>query len=239
MSTATRRSKPAEPATATLAVFAAGGSGQAFSQLAALPVAQQRAAFLLLEALQRAATEADLSESAAFNMVYRVLQGARLQEQKAPAARHDLAKVLGPSLDEIDPVPYASVEQARRGQSLRASLLRDGAYTTAAIAEGRGITANNARQWVSRHRKAHRIFTVTHEGETLVPAFLLNEQLDPRPEAQAAIHPLRLRGEDGWALWAWFGTPSAWVGGRIPADLLASDPDLVAESARQRAAAVE
>jgi len=43
--------------------------------------------------------------------------------------------------------------------------------------------------------------------------------------------------EDGWALWAWFATPSAWLGGRIPSELLGTDPQLVAESARQRAAA--
>jgi hypothetical protein len=116
-------------------------------------------------------------------------------------------------------------------------LLRDGALSTAAIADARGITANNARQWVSRHRKAHRIFTVAHDGETLVPAFLLDDELEPRPAAQEPIRLLYEAGEDGWALWAWFATPSAWVGGRVPSQLLATEPDRVAESARQRAAA--
>ena len=146
-------------------------------------------------------------------------------------------EALGPLLGELDPVPYATVEQARRLAALRASLLRKGAWSTAAIADARGITTNNARQWVSRHRKAHRIFTVTHDGETLVPAFLLDDELEPRPTAHQPIRLLHDAGEDGWALWAWFATASAWVGGRIPAELLASDPDLVAQSARQRAAA--
>lgn len=99
------------------------------------------------------------------------------------------------------------------------------------------MTPNNVRQWISRHRKSHRLFTVTHEGETLVPAFLLDEELDPKPGPQAAIEALRRVGEDGWALWAWFATPSAWLGGRVAAEVLATDPELVAESARQRAAA--
>jgi hypothetical protein len=99
------------------------------------------------------------------------------------------------------------------------------------------MTPNNARQWISRHRRSHRLFTVTHEGETLVPGFLLDEKLEPKPEARKAITALREAGEDGWALWAWFATPSAWLGGRVPAELLATDPELVAESARLRAAA--
>jgi hypothetical protein len=98
------------------------------------------------------------------------------------------------------------------------------------------MTPNNARQWISRHRKAHRLFTVTHEGETLVPAFLFDDELEPKPEASEAIKALREAGEDGWALWAWFATPSAWLGGRVPAEVLATAPELVAESARQRAA---
>ncbi len=199
----------------------------------------QRFALLLVEAVQDVAVEKVVPEADLRSIVYRMFQAAVLQRRRAPGARLELAKVLGPSLSEFDPVPYATVEQARRLAALRTSLLRDGAWSTAAIAEARGTTSNNARQWVSRHRRAHSIFTVAHEGETLVPAFLLDGELEPRPAAQEPIRLLREAGEDGWALWAWFATPSAWVGGRVPAELLHSEPDLVAEAARLRAAAAE
>jgi hypothetical protein len=198
---------------------------------------QQRFALLLVRALDEVADEAAVSEADVRRMVYRMVQAALLQGRRAPGARLELAKVLGPSLGDLDPLPYATVEQARRLAALRTSLLREGAWSTAAIAQARGTTTNNARQWVSRHRKAHRIFTVTHEGETLIPGFLLDEELEPRPAAQEPIRFLHEAGEDGWALWAWFANPSAWVGGRIPAVLLASDAELVAQAARQRAAA--
>ena len=68
-----------------------------------------------------------------------------------------------------------------------------------------------------------------------MPSFLLDEELEPKPEAHDPIRALREAGEDGWALWAWFATPSAWLSGRVPAEMLATDPELVAESARQRA----
>jgi len=203
----------------------------------ALSPERQRFALLLLQALESVADEATVSEAEVRNKVYRVFQAGMLQGRRAGAARRDLARVLGPSLEELDPVPRATVEQARRLAALRTSLLHDGAWSTAAIADARSITTNNARQWVSRHRKAHRIFTVTNEGESLVPAFLVDEELEPRPAAREPIRLLHEAGEDGWALWAWFATPSAWVGGRTPSELLASKPDLVAEAARQRAAA--
>ncbi len=215
------------------------GSGKAASLLAALsglPVEQQRFALMLTEALGQVVDETDTSESQVRNLLYRLVQAGLLQERRAPEARRELARALGPSLADLDPVPHATVEQARRLAALRASLLREGVLTTAAIAEGRGITPNNARQWISRLRKSYRILTVTHEGETLVPAFLLDEKLEPKPEASEAIKALRDAGEDGWAMWAWFATPSAWLGGRVPAEVLATDPELVTESARQRAA---
>ena len=213
------------------------GKAKILAALAAAPLEQQRFALLMVDAFRTVRRESEMSETEVRNLIYRVLQSGLLQERRASEARSDLAKALGPSLADVDPVPYATVEQARRLAALRATLLRGGALSTAAIATARGITANNARQWVSRNRKAHRIFTVTYEGETLVPAFLLDDEFEPRSEAQEPIRLLREAGEDGWALWAWFATPSAWVGGRVPAELLATAPELVAESARQRAAA--
>lgn len=235
---AARQMGTAQRSTATSAF--ATGSGKTPSTITALTDLSpewQRFALLLVQAVEDVADEAAVPEADVRSMVYRMFQAAVLQGRRVPRARLELAKVLGPSLGEFEPVPYATVEQARRLAALRASLLRSGAWSTAAIAKARGMTTSNARQWVSRHRKAHRIFTVTHEGETLVPAFLLDEELEPRPAAQEPIRLLHEAGEDGWALWAWFATPTAWVGGRVPAELLASEPDLVARAARLRAAA--
>src|SRR2546430_139053 len=102
-------------------------------------------------------------------------------------------------------------DAARRREAQRSSSSRRASAGTAAIAEARRMTPNNARQWISRHRKSHRLFSVTYEGETLVPSFLLDEELEPKPEAHDPIRALREAGEDGWALWAWFATPSAWL----------------------------
>lgn len=214
----------------------AAGRSRAGSDLS---VEEGRFAVMLNDAIGGVATDADLSEDDVRSMVARLVEAGMLQEQKAPEARRRLAQALGPSLAELDPVPRATVEQARRLSGLKASLLRQGAFTTAALAEARGMTPNNARQWISRLRKANRLFTVAQDGEALVPAFLLDNGLEPRPEAAAPIEALRGAGEDGWALWAWFASPSAWLGGRMPAEAMADDPDAVGEAARRRAASAE
>jgi hypothetical protein len=207
--------------------------------LEALPLEDQRFALLLAEALGPVADGADLSEADVRSLLARLVEAGLLQEQRAPEARTRLARTLGPSLADLDPVPRATVEQARRLAGLKASLLRTGAFTTAALADARGIRANTARQWISRLRRSNRVFTVTQDGEALVPAFLLDAALEPRAEATEAIAVLREAGEDGWALWAWFASPSAWLDGDVPAEILSDESERVVEAARHRAASAE
>ena len=63
--------------------------------------------------------------------------------------------------------------------------------------------------------------------------------LNPRPEAASPIDALREAGEDGWSLWAWFASPSPWLGGRTPAEAMTDEPEAVADAARRRAASAE
>lgn len=190
---------------------------------------------LLTSAVHDAAEGLGLSESMVKSVIYRMVQAGQIQERRAPFARAELAETLGPSLADYDPVPQATIAQAIRLAKLRTSLLREGAFPTSSIAEGRGMTPSAARTWISRHKKAFRIFTVSQEGETLVPAFLLDASLEPRENYRPAIEALRSVGEDGWALWAWFVSPSSWLGGKVPSELVQSDPGRVAQAAIQRA----
>jgi hypothetical protein len=197
----------------------------------------KRFARLIIDALRGVSEDFGLPESEVRNVLYRMVQAGRLQERRAPDARAELAHALEPSLVDLDPVTNATVDQARRLANLRTSLLGQGAIPTSAIATARGTTASTTRTWISRQRKAYRLFTVSHQGETMVPAFLLDEAFEPRDESRPAIEALRNAGEDGWALWAWFATPSAWLGGRVPVAVLLTDPERVGEIARRRAAA--
>jgi hypothetical protein len=72
----------------------------------------QRFALLLVQAMEDVAGEAAVPEADVRSMIYRMFQAAVLQGRRVPGARLELAKVLGPSLREFDPVPCATVEQA-------------------------------------------------------------------------------------------------------------------------------
>ena len=202
-----------------------------------MPREDRRFSALIASSVRDFADELQLGEPEVRNVLFRMIQAGQHQGRRAATARQELARTLGPSFADFDLVPDATVRQARRLATLRRSLLAQGALPTTAIAEGRGMKPSTARTWLSRQRKAHRLFTVNLDGETVVPAFLLDDAFEPRDAARPAIEALRSAGEDGWALWAWFATPSAWLGGQIPADVLATDPGKVAESARRRAAA--
>lgn len=158
---------------------------------------------------------------------------------RAEAVRRSLSDALVPGLGELDPVPHGTIEQAKRRAQLRTNLLASGAYTLAALADGRGQTMAAVRQWVHRARQRGQIFTVKHDGETLVPTFLLDHDLDLRPEYTGAITALTAVGSKEWALWAWFAYPSGWLDGRIPAEHALVDPDDVTRAARDDASNAE
>jgi hypothetical protein len=146
-----------------------------------------------------------------------------------------IVRLLTPGIEEMDPVPHAALEQARRQAVLRTDLLSQGAFTYRALAEGRRTSGAAARQFVRRARQRQLLFTVELNGETLVPAFLMSERFEPFESYVGAIRVLQSAGEDGWALWAWFSSPSSWLDGAVPAELARVDPDTVAEAARRRA----
>lgn len=200
------------------------------------PTDSDRYAILVAGAVHSIALEMGVPESEVRNVLYRIVRAGRAQGRRAPGARAELGRALGPSMVDLDLVPEATVQQARRLASLRGALLGQGAFSTSAIAEGRCMSPSAVRTWLSRQRKTDRLFTVSHEGETLVPAFLLDELLEPRDPLRPAISTLRGAGEDGWALWAWFATPSPWLGGQVPVLVAEHDPERVAEAAQRRAA---
>lgn len=154
--------------------------------------------------------------------------------QRLPHLREEMVRFFTPSLIELDPVPKAAVEQAQRLGGLRATLLQEGGLTYKVLSEGRRASMEATRQFVRRARDRHQLFTVTHDNETIVPAFLLDEAMEPIADVAPVIKVLREAGEDGWALWAWFATPSGWLGNRAPLDALVKDPAAVLEAAQRR-----
>ena len=154
---------------------------------------------------------------------------AEIQADEAAANRPNLVRAM--MVAEVDPIPAETVAQARRLARQREHLLATGAYTTEAMRELRGDEkASTTHTWLSRRRKANELFTVTHDNNTLVPAFQLDGS-KPRKAVADVLQALAPAQLGDWATWSWFTSASPWLGGRVPADVIAADPARVAQAA--------
>lgn len=163
---------------------------------------------------------------------------AIVNEFRAEAAaikRPELLKAMMAS--GVDPVPAATVAQARRLARQREKLLASGAYTTEALRELRGdASASSTRTWLARRRAAAELFTVSQNNMTLMPAFQLSEDGTPLPPVAAVLAALAPAGLEPWATWTWFASTSPWLDGAEPLQLLDSEPERVIRAASRFAA---
>lgn len=158
---------------------------------------------------------------------------ADIQADNANERRRQLVQLLmGTS---IDPVPAAAITQAHRLARHRNQLLLGGAYTTTALAAVRGDdpAGSTTRTWLTRQRQQHRLFTVRHNNNTILPAFQLGPDFEPRPELVDVLRALESAHLGGWETWTWFTSTTSWLSGSRPTDLLDTDPARVAIAAQR------
>ena len=135
-------------------------------------------------------------------------------------------------------VPPASLAQAQRLAAHRDALLATPVYTHESLQQMRGDTrASSTRTWLSRRKDARELFTVKHDGRTVIPAFQLDADAEPRPELQPVLQTLIEAGVQSWALWTWLTSPTSLLSGEIPEQLVRSTPHRVLRAAERFAAA--
>lgn len=128
----------------------------------------------------------------------------------------------------IDPwLDFVSVEHARLVRAARAELLTHaGAITVEMLTQARGTTDGATRQWIRRHRASGKLFTVEHQGRTLLPTVQFTEVFDLDPTVAEVTAKLVAFGMGGWAIWFWYYAKNTWID-RRPVDALA-DGDIAA-----------
>lgn len=175
----------------------------------------------------RGFTGADVLE--ALGLLLRV---RHLQADEVRVKRQDLVSLLMAS--QVSLTPPATLAQAQRLAAARDALLATPILTYATLQTLRGDPAESTtRTWVARARARHAIFTVTHLGRTLVPAFQLDREGKPRPELQPLLKILGAAGIDGWSAWVWLTTPSSYLSGQVPESVAATSPGRAERAARR------
>lgn len=130
------------------------------------------------------------------------------------------------------------VLQLRRQAELQSAFLRSvELLTSAEVGQlGRSV-ARNASALASRWKKEGRLFAVPSGRADLYPAFQFDAHGQPRPVVAEVLR--HFAGESDWARALWWTSPSGWLGGRRPIDVLDAEPQAVVEAARRSAEPLE
>jgi hypothetical protein len=137
------------------------------------------------------------------------------------------------------PTP-AAVLQARRNAEARSALLAEfGALRSQDVADLAESRATNRAALANRWRTENRVVAVPVGDELLYPGFQFNAEGKPKPAIGPTIDLLRSDPHTtDWQMALWFVTPTSWLGGTRPVDLLDEDPDAVINAARREASDV-
>ena len=87
---------------------------------------------------------------------------------------------------------------------------------------GRTVRASTVRSWW----RYERIFAFRHAGHFYFPAFQFSNG-EPKPLVKRLLK--LVQPEDGWHAMYWFVGANSWLEGRLPVELLDSQPDEVVE----------
>lgn len=157
-----------------------------------------------------------------------------LQAEHVEASREELLRALmghGVSL-----TPAATLSQSKRLATHRNALLATPFHTYTSLSEQRGSSESSTRTWVARCRQAHKLFTVDHDGRTLIPAFQLDEHGKLRTELAPILEALAQGGLRDWSLWTWLTSPTSFLSGEVPERIATTDPARALRAAQRFAA---
>lgn len=159
------------------------------------------------------------------------VKAARVAETRENLVRTLMAK-------NVALIPPASLAQAQRLAARRDALLATSAYTHESLREARGDNRESStRTWLARRKDARELFTLKHEGRTVIPAFQLDPSGEPRPELQPVLQTLIDAGVQGWSLWTWLTSSTSLLSGGVPEELARTNPQRVLRAAERFAAA--
>lgn len=158
-----------------------------------------------------------------------------LQAEHTAAIRDDLMQVL--MSREVSLTPPATLIQAQRLAAHRVALLATPVFTHETLSAMRGDSSESStRTWLARRRDERALFTVNYKGKTVIPAFQLDEEGEPRPELRPMLSVLHEGGIEGWSLWTWLTKPTSFLSGGVPEQVALTNPDRALRAAQRFAA---
>lgn len=131
----------------------------------------------------------------------------------------------GVKLREVD------MRRARMQAAALKAILENTEWLTAEqVGSLGGFSKSNLAAPAHRWKKAGRIFAIPYDGQDRFPRYCLDETLRPLPGMAPVLSALG--SISPWRISAWFESRNAWLGNRLPKELIATEPQLVLDAAR-------
>lgn len=162
------------------------------------------------------------------------LASAMTEWKRHNRAYRDVLDALTPK--DRGPLSTAAVLQARRNAKARSELLEEfPALTSAEVADAASSRATNRASLANRWRDERKALAIRVGDQQLYPAFQFDEDGRPLEAIAAALERLGDRQLSDWQIALWFTSPTGWLGGRRPVDLLRDEPEAVVQAAEREA----
>lgn len=139
------------------------------------------------------------------------------------------------SMLTTSPAPSVQETQQQAGAALRDDLLRNEAWLDSAEVHallGLSEATTNPGQAAARLRRERKIFGVKHAGKCLHPRAQFDEASGTVLPVVPKLLALLPKEDNGWRNLFWLFEQRRSLGGKRPADLLATQPEAVLNAAR-------
>ena len=132
------------------------------------------------------------------------------------------------------PLAAAALLQARRNAAARQQFLDEfPSLNSAEVADAALSKASNRASLANRWRDEGKVFAIRVGDQQVYPAFQLDEQGRPHDVIARILSALRPGQLSDWQIALWMTSPTGWLGGRRPVDLLVDEPSKVLEAAQR------
>jgi len=158
------------------------------------------------------------------------LANAMTEWKRQQGSYRDVLEALAPK--DRGSLSAAAVLQARRNANARRELLEEfPALTSAEVADAANSRARNRASLANRWREEGRVFAIRLADQQLYPAFQFDEHGRPLEAISAVLRQLGGGHLNDWQVALWFTSPTGWLGGHRPVDVLSQEPEAVLQAA--------
>lgn len=177
---------------------------------------------------------ADSKRPHADSLTRYLLEAVHLYAEKgAEKARSDLDALVNIYAQDIK-VPRYSLREAKMIANAQEKVIQSTQWVTAAeISEMVGFKSTNKSAGPAKWKASNKIFSVRFKSDELYPIYALDKSNGFNPVS--GLKPIldEFAGfKDSWGAAYWFAGANGYLGGKLPQDLLQSQPALVLEAAK-------